>query len=65
MTNASFPKDIEATSKKCKKPHFIVYGCEGEDGELSMNIIMAKVSLKTVVQALLHIIDSIVDQTMK
>lgn len=61
----NLPKDIDGVSKKFKKPHFIVYGFEGDDGELEMNIVMRKMSLKTIVQALLHIVDSIVDQTMK
>ncbi len=65
MATKDFNKELTALTKKFGKPNFVIYGFESEEGEFEMNFAVHKVPLKTVVQGLLHVLNSIVDQTIK
>ncbi len=64
MSAKDFHKELETLTKKFGKPNFVVYGWqEGDKFEVSFS--MHKVHLKTVIQGLLHVLNSIVEQTIK
>ena len=65
MPQPDFHKELAALTKKFGKPNFVIYGFDAGDGEFEMNFAVHKVPLKTVIQGLLHVLNSIVDQTIK
>lgn len=65
MRDNDFHKQLAALTKKFGKPNFVIYGWQKDDGEFEMDIAAHKVPLKTMIQGLLHVLQSIVDQTIK
>lgn len=65
MTDKDFHKKLEELVKKAGRPNFAIYGYQKANGEFEMNVAAHKVPLKTMLQGLLHVLQSIVDQTIK
>lgn len=64
MATKDFHKELEALTKRFGKPNFIIYGWQ-EGKEFDVSFSTHKVPLKTVIQGILHVLQSIVEQTMK
>lgn len=64
MATKDFHKELNELTKKFGRPNFVVYGWqEGDKFEVSFSV--HKVPLKTVIQGLIHVLSSIVEQTIR